>query len=175
MFAAFEMAAIFGRLGDLRQEEVAELGTAIRRLIVRTLERSIRLRVAGSAEAPRIVSPECYDGFAELVSDMAARPIAVITFNYDLALDHGLYSVRRAIDYALTDEPELDKVAVLKLHGSINWGRCTKCQSIIPWALPGYFVKYGWRFPEPGQRLTFDLASRLHELSHCGNPVSTEP
>ena len=47
VFAAFEMASLFGRLGSLTAEEIRGMSSAIRRLIVRTLEERIMLPVRG--------------------------------------------------------------------------------------------------------------------------------
>jgi hypothetical protein len=41
LFGAFEMARLFGRLGNLADPELQELGSAIRQLIVRTIEKRI--------------------------------------------------------------------------------------------------------------------------------------
>jgi len=51
LFAAFEMAQLFGRkFGSLTEAEIENLGRAIRRLIVQTLERQIQFPVEGSGQ-----------------------------------------------------------------------------------------------------------------------------
>ena len=46
VFEAFEMAGLFGRaLDNLEKAEVEELSPALRKLIARTLERTIQFRV----------------------------------------------------------------------------------------------------------------------------------
>jgi len=74
----------------------------------------------------------------------AARYAAIITFNYDLILDHALQRLNIRPDYAL--DPGLTReygvpgaergCSVLKLHGSTNWGICGSCQERIV-VLPG--------------------------------------
>ena len=63
VFAAFEMASLFGRLGNLTSQEIQGLSAAIRRLIVRTLDERIMLPVKGKTVSPS--SP--YQEFVSLV------------------------------------------------------------------------------------------------------------
>jgi len=53
---------------------------------------------------------------------------AVITFNYDLVLDRALQRCGFKISYF---EPPTGAFGLYKLHGSINWGYCTKCQDLV--------------------------------------------
>jgi hypothetical protein len=177
VFAAFEMASLFGRLGRSTEYDIAAFSPAIRRMIVRTLERTVRLRSAGTTEGPRVVPPECYDNFAVLLTESPALSdgrVSVLTFNYDLGLDHGLYWKRATVDYCL-GEPERGAIPVMKLHGSINWARCPRCNSVVPWTLPHYFANRSWGLYEPGSRLVLNLASQLGEFTHCDGPVSSDP
>jgi NAD-dependent SIR2 family protein deacetylase len=86
---------------------------------------------------------EYFAGLAVGVFDQpqrrAARNATIITFNYDLILDHALQSLRicpeYALDAGLTREHELPGAErgclVLKLHGSTNWGICGSCEQRI--------------------------------------------
>ena len=52
---------------------------------------------------------------------------AVITFNYDVALDWALVQKGMLPDYSLTTQyrsASIAQVPVSKLHGSLNWGKC---------------------------------------------------
>ena len=61
VFAAFEMADLFGRLGSLKQEEVRDLTTAIKSVIVTTLESQILLR----HREERLQPPNPYGNFVD--------------------------------------------------------------------------------------------------------------
>jgi hypothetical protein len=92
--------------------------------------------------APSFYSGDIYDYFASLATgrfdDPERRPArrnTFITFNYDLILDHALRRLHLQPDYAL--DPSLTRTfelpdahqecALLKLHGSSNWGICGNC------------------------------------------------
>jgi len=101
VFAAFEMATLLGRLGDLTRQEVQQLAPAMRHLIVCTLEGRIPLK----SENDRF-TPVPYEEFAKLLLDMihfANMSVSVITFNYDLALDYALsqHKTLGPVDYGL--------------------------------------------------------------------------
>lgn len=173
VFAAFEMAALLGMpLGELSISDVKQLGLAIRRLIVRTLEVRIQYPVVGSQVRP----PVPYGDFADLVREINSHGSvnsAVITFNYDVTLDYAFhfYSVRS--NYCLQSEAQLHETPLLKLHGSLNWTRCNKCESVIPWSINEYLQRYD-RIPDlPHVRL--EIASHLENFSHCGGTVSGYP
>lgn len=89
------------------------------------------------------IHTDIYTYFAALVAGVFDDPKqkmfrkdAVITFNYDLVLDSALYQVGVAPDYHLPSavddpnwKPSPRRCSVLKLHGSINWGVCSKCRT----------------------------------------------
>ncbi len=146
VFAAFEMAALRGALGRLTDGQVMRLPAAMRLLIVHTLEMAVRWTVTLDGQ---IHSPAPYHEFAALVRGMIqnyvvprARPhdVSVITFNYDVAAD---YALRRelsalgiSLDYCLDDPPAAEtrqtRLDFMKLHGSLNWGRCQEetCEGV---------------------------------------------
>jgi hypothetical protein len=64
----------------------------------------------------------------------------------------------------------------MKLHGSLNWGRCNECPLIIPWPMHEFFSNRSWdlSFHET-KSVSLNIASHLSALTHCGKPVSTEP
>jgi len=178
VFAAFEMATLFGRLGRSSVIDIAALASAIRRVIVSTLEQTVRCRIAATGDNPHVVPPECYDNFARLLREMEdGEPgsVSVMTFNYDLGLDYGLHWTRTPIDYCL-DATASRALPVMKLHGSINWARCAKCERIAPWTLPEYFSSYHWpHLLETGQSLVIGLSSHLKAWTHCDTPVLSDP
>jgi hypothetical protein len=47
-----------------------------------------------------------------------------------------------AVDYCLKKEPiSNSQIPLIKLHGSINWGRCKRCSEVVPWGLAGFIGK----------------------------------
>jgi len=93
-----------------------------------------------------VFAGDIYEYFAGLATGLfddpqheEARKGTIITFNYDLILDHALQRLNirphYALDPGLTQKYELtaeERVcSVLKLHGSTNWGVCGNCQKRI--------------------------------------------
>jgi len=66
VFAAFEMAKLLGRLGDMPQNQIDRLPHAMQRVIARTLEATIQLRMSQN----RLQPPEPYTRLVKLVSDV---------------------------------------------------------------------------------------------------------
>ena len=129
VFDAFEMAALVGRLGNLDREQVARLPEAMRTLITVTLEQLIRLPVQGREMLP---CPAHAD-FARTIQELRRRAgswPAVITFNYDVCLDHALWCVGVPSSYRLAESDQQDWVSLLKLHGSLNWAHCPDCGTV---------------------------------------------
>ena len=121
VFAAFEMAALLGTGQD--QVDGVKLTEAIRRLIVVTLEKTIKFPfIPGEINAgPR--PTEEYSHFTAALRDImeADRPVSIITFNYDVALD---YAMERSLGFSYClDGLETPEVHLLKLHGSLNWAK----------------------------------------------------
>jgi NAD-dependent SIR2 family protein deacetylase len=90
-------------------------------------------------------SSDIYSFFANLIrgelddpDKRKSRRDTVITFNYDLILDHALSRTGGLPSYhlppsLLADPPgeQVNSVSVLKLHGSTNWGICVNCMKSI--------------------------------------------
>src|SRR6266853_277698 len=91
---------------------------------------------------------DMYDYFAALVGGILDHPErkserkdTIITFNYDLICDHALRKLGVKANYHLDanlvtmDETETmsraETVDLLKLHGSTNWGICSKCDKHV--------------------------------------------
>ena len=172
VFAAFEMAAIFGELGNLEADDVTYLMIAIRRAIVLTIERQMVLEVAHGD----ILPPHEYDYFGAVIRELLEKGerASIITFNYDVGLDLGLSRHDLAIDYCLDNvAPEgALEIEVMKLHGSINWTECLGCHNKIE----VYDVREAvrseqQRFAETGipHRTSVNFSSRVGDLKHCEN------
>ena len=196
LFGAFEMAALFERLGTMEAEEAKRLPSAIRTLIARTVELTFTFRIEqGSVgrivtlpgsrglvptdHLPRMRAPKAYAHFADLVQELSkSRPtrVAIISFNYDLGVDFSLMDAEIPFDYGFSDNEM--SVGLYKLHGSLNWGRCAKCQNIQVLGLRDY-LKSGHIKIGDYVKLSespVDFSRGLPSLHHCGNVcLSPEP
>ncbi len=130
VFAAFEMAQLFGRLGKVEQRDVSRLVASMQRVIVRTLEVSMRFQVKAGAVQP----PDMYNEFARSLYEVAGtgEHITVITFNYDIGVDFALSTHFSEIDYCFNHLPVISErpIESMKLHGSLNWSVCPSCEKI---------------------------------------------
>lgn len=174
LFGAIELAKITGKLAQRTRESIAELRNSIVTLIVRTLENTIVFPVSKN----HIYPPKPYNRLAEGIAQLGqagivtSSNIAFITFNYDVALDYALSHMGSlgGIDYCL-EPPKSAKIALLKLHGSINWGVCRNCQKIVSldfdqMKLPIFIESESW---------TFDLGTNIDRKQHCGDPLIRRP
>jgi hypothetical protein len=123
VFVAFEMAELVGRLGDAAGG-LGQFVSSLRNVIVRTLEETIAFPSTKSGSA---VAPPSYailsEGIERMMFTLSDPPgtVTVVTFNYDCALDLALAQRGISIDYGLEETPVAGAVALLKLHGSLNW------------------------------------------------------
>jgi hypothetical protein len=122
LFTTFEMAATIGQLADLEEHEIAKLVEALRTVIVFTLDYSMSFPVSRTegfiaSAAYRLLSDKIYNFL------QAHSSVAIITFNYDVAVELALHYTGRQFSYCLDgSQPQQDVIPLLKLHGSINWG-----------------------------------------------------
>jgi hypothetical protein len=162
VYSAFELAAVFGQLGALPREDVCLLPRSMRHLIVATLEHMIEFRFDDRHVRP----PEPYETFARLIKQISeteeARPVSILTFNYDIAVDYGLFFCGVPHSYCL--EHETVPIRLLKLHGSTNWV-ARRDGRIRAWSLKEYFQRYNWSpRMERGARAYLKLSQQLKEL-----------
>jgi NAD-dependent SIR2 family protein deacetylase len=176
LFGAFEMARLLGKLGNLTLGEIGRLPDSIVRVITRTLEHSIQLKVVGTSERPSIEPARPYGDFVRLLQDMMEadrrNAVSVLTFNYDLALDQALFRKGIPFTYRL-EEDSNEGVDLLKLHGSLNWTRCPECKKVVPYHLREYYGNHT-SFVSLGMRLVIDVSRRLSGKLHCGNHCCSE-
>lgn len=132
LFARFEMAGLIGRLADLRTDDAVDLSHHLRFTIMRTIEKSIQFQLKRDDNAVHCPFPYC--AFAELLKKLNCSqdlsPVAVISFNYDLALDYALhmhgFKIRYGIEQTSSSKGSLQsnpEITLLKPHGSLNWHR----------------------------------------------------
>jgi hypothetical protein len=133
VFGAFEVARRFKKsFGTLTQEEVQELGRSMRLLIAHTLERTTRFGLGHE----KVIPPHPYGAFADHLKKLKTKSgVAIITFNYDIGLDTALELKEMPVEYCLQETLQGGScIPVIKLHGSLNWGRCGTCKKVVvPW------------------------------------------
>jgi len=60
----------------------------------------------------------------------------------------------------------------MKLHGSVNWGRCAGCNNIAPWRLGDHFSETDWNralWDDQTRDVVLTLGSSLlSRYEHCG-------
>lgn len=115
---------------------------ALERVIFRTIERNILS--TGNAEYYKLLMCEILK---------SGRKTCLISFNYDLLLDRALTDAARHAtstwSYAVPFQAGVEQfpsyrdsadpaIFLLKLHGSLNWGQCPKCNSLRLWAYNTY-------------------------------------
>ncbi len=175
VFAAFEIAAIAGRLGTMDADKVRLLPAAMKRLIYRTLEVRIKLPWHDAMWH----APNPYEKFLDVLraisDDRPWERCCVITLNYDLCLDYALNWQSIKADYCLEGEPAEHAFRTLKLHGSLNWGWCPKCQKVSPWYIPDYLKRFQV-LPHSGGPRLLQVATHMESYEHsCGERVDPDP
>jgi hypothetical protein len=176
-FAALEMSDFLGMLADYDDEERKKILKSMKILIGKTLEASIKLPVIPNSNSPR-PSPT-YESLIKVINDYEFRTntnsISIISFNYDLALDYGLHFYSIPIDYGFDLNNNSKKIGYYKLHGSLNWGCCSKCGEIIPLYLSEYFKKRSWNFWHEPKYALLTIFDHVKEMSHCETQVEDTP
>jgi hypothetical protein len=175
LFAAFEMIDLLGL--DMADANVRNLPSAMRNLIVHTLELGIKYPTTrkNAESIGKIHPPVPYETFLELSQKMMSARVSVsfITFNYDIALDFALHRLG-PLDYCLNSEHTLDAIPIMKLHGSVNWARCEKCKSILPYNLGEFFGKRIFDIRDGGE-IDIPISQRLNEKVCCEKELKCEP
>jgi len=178
VFAAFEMGALIDKLpGVSGDEKQRRLLAAFRRVITVTLEESVTFPTHGQVA----VADKAYKKFGMLVKtlngDGSQGRCSIITFNYDVALDYALWAVGVSVDYCLRGTRQTESTPLLKLHGSLNWARCSKCHGIIAWNVDDYIKQYRPITWERDGRIPLYMASELphSSLTCCNGGIIPDP
>jgi hypothetical protein len=132
VFAAFEMAHLINKLGNLQPEEIELLENSIKTLIVVTLDNSIQYPTPTQQAHP----PVPYGAFCGYIAGKLEQDfgylsslVTFITFNYDTALDYSLRFHNIPLKYCLEMETKKETaIKLIKLHGSLNWRKCPNPQ-----------------------------------------------
>jgi hypothetical protein len=175
IFAAFEMAELFGRLGSLKDAEVKRLTSAIKSVIVTTLETRLRFPVVGSQIRP----PGPYGSFANFVRELnrtESTTVTVMTFNYEIAIDYALQFLSMPLNYCLNPKDPEASISLLKLHGSLNWTRCPnpKCNVITVLEIQKWLPTKRFFLGDVTQ-VNLRMSADLPQCGACGCPSVAEP
>ena len=179
VFATFEMARIIKKFGNYPLDEIERINNSMKSVIGKTLESTIEYQIR---EERFPSSPKNYDKFVRLLTEIPKKnasntPISVITFNYDLALDYAFFVNNIRIDYGLDKTISPNSIPYLKLHGSLNWGKCPQCNQIIPYYLNDYLKTFNGRFyrGEKNEIVKLALFDKIKTIKHCGGSVEESP
>lgn len=165
IFAVFEMAEVLGYFPGLKAEETKKLIPAMHTVIEKTLDETMKYELKEYKDGnwyPH--APEAYANFVRLVQDIRGETphkhdVAVITFNYDVALDWAFDDCYHAdsaqcVSYALGEQSQ--GTPLLKLHGSLNWAKFKdgKDERIVPWEIGKFVGAHRWDPPRSeGEKL----------------------
>jgi len=176
LLATFEMASIIGRLGNLPSSDLSRLTKAMKCVITTTIERSQRYKyIKGQGFKPH----SGYLEFAKSIKDIMGNDnadIAILTFNYDYALEFAFNYADIPLSYCL-EGTESSGIPYLKLHGSLNWGQCKKCHELIPYSIGEWasHPKNAIALELPDCETPLDLSKRIETLQHCGKILDPDP
>ena len=138
VFGIVEMARLAGRLPLTDPGEIERVSSATRRVLADTIE----LRCRFKRGLDKWMPPRDYLSIVGWIERerlaQQAGEVALVSFNYDVALDFALHFSLVPADYCLGDQQHAT-VPLLKLHGSLNWSLCRKCKTITPISLGRIF------------------------------------
>ena len=122
--ASIDLNNIESILGALEMKEIISNGnkelTNLKESYIQMLAETIELSMNYKFNRERKLQPhQSIDNFFKAISKIK-NTSAIITFNYDLAIDVALTSQKIEYSYNLVDNTDLG-IPLLKLHGSLNW------------------------------------------------------
>ena len=152
------------------ENKTPDIRQALERVIFRTIERNIQ-------------DSDSHEYYNLLISKIlkSGQEACLISFNYDLLLDRALTNAARHAtstwSYAVPFDAGVEQfpsnrdsadptIFLLKLHGSLNWGRCQKCNSLRLWAYNTYDNIF---------RKTWPNCKNCSEISTGFEPVLVAP
>lgn len=145
IFTALELGNVIGVLPGVESENIPLVISALKRVIVKTLEKRIKFPVA---EHGFIIAPGSYTKFAKLLKKIQQKSkpkhsVSVITFNYDIALDIAMaregIGPNYVIESSVTGPYDIE---LMKLHGSLNWFSNVASHEILSFHPKEYLTKY---------------------------------
>jgi len=122
IFGLLDMGRMLGRLGDVPQAKIEELYLDIQKVIGLTIDFNTTLYKDRRGRV-KINGP--LHSFVEILDEYyfknGRNNAAIITLNYDLALEYALQHYGLLPNYFIDGQEILGRVPLLKLHGSLNW------------------------------------------------------
>ena len=178
LFGAIEMAGLIGRLANRSPESITGLRASLINLIVHTIEQSSFFPVSKeggqTAAKPYPEFIEMLKLVSETVQSEERMQFAFLTFNYDVVLDHALTTYGVAYSYYLDPNEPHDRIPVLKLHGSINWGVCPECKTTVPYPISQARIR---PIRSDTRNVVFNIGTNIHLKEHeqCRKPLLGPP
>ncbi len=164
-FGAVEMGILLGTFPGYAPADLPLLRTALIQVIVKTLEASILFE--SSSEG--LIPPQPWGPFGHALREMAGHnpqrlnDWTFLTFNYDTLLELTLEVFGLPYDYGLVGDVPTGALPVLKLHGSINWAFCRKCEKVLPQPLGRWVGRQKGMPPRYSLPIGSDIA-RCHHV-----------
>lgn len=138
VFTTFELGQTIQKLPGVDDLDFEAAVNSLKALIVHTIEQSMKFPLN---ESRYLCASEDYSEFASFIFELKrkdptrSKGVTVMTFNYDIGVEVAF--VEKNLQYEYLVEPETiygDSIKLLKLHGSINWGKVQGSDAIV--ALP---------------------------------------
>jgi len=179
IFTVLELGRIIQRVPGLSAEQIPQTIAALKELIVKTLEVTMKFPTRDRY----IGVPKPYEEFADLIAHLykdafPTQTASVISFNYDLAADMAMYRANLGPDYVVDKPPDRQvHVPLLKLHGSLNWATEKSSRKIRALHLTSYFQHYSYNGYEKYGSTRLPIGSQLVEYfsRHASTEVDPEP
>lgn len=144
VFSVIQMGRLLGKLGGVEEEDIPHIEECLERLISFTLDNSTRLervKVPRGGYKARLLhqSGQGEASYCDFVRTLLQNKFnnhgidetAILSFNYDIALDYALHHHTQLWSYCLEGESDI-RIPYLKLHGSLNWGHRDGSQTVVP-------------------------------------------
>lgn len=179
IFTVLELGRVIQRVPGLNTDEIEDAIAALKELIVKTLEVTMKFPV----HRRYIDVPKPYEAFGGLLKHLQqeafpSQTTAVISFNYDIAADMAMYRSELGPDYII-EKPggSHSPVPLLKLHGSLNWATEKGTKTIRPLHLRSYFQHYRCSGFDDHAEVRLPIGSQLVEYfkKFSSTEVENEP
>lgn len=179
IFTALEISNVLRKLPGFEAEEIVEVISALKEVIVKTIESTMEFPTSRSY----IGVPKPYEEFAGLVEHLRneafpKQSASIITFNYDIAVDMALFKAGMGPDYGIPpDSNSHNPIPLYKLHGSLNWASRKDNGTVYPLQLNQYFNIYSLQGWDEKSTCKIPIGTQLKEYfsKHTEVEVEEEP
>jgi hypothetical protein len=139
VFTILETARTVGKLPGFEPAQIPQVLDSFKSVITYTLDRTTEFPADPTVQpgGVRILPSYDYLRFVQLLEKLrdgrsGFNGVTIITFNYDIALDFAIRTRQMTPNYALqSKQPLTAHINLLKLHGSLNWGRTGNGEEIV--------------------------------------------